>query len=86
MEYKSEKYSKKPSAPVSKELAAAMPPEFRKTYELVRHSEPMAALLAELVDADILPEKYQMKAARLLARLSRNANKTTARKVYGRHS
>lgn len=84
MKYESVKYSKKPSPRASKKLMDVMPPEMRRAYALVRYSEPMAAMLTELVDADILPEKYQMKAARLLTRLSRNANKTTARKVHGR--
>jgi hypothetical protein len=34
----------------------------------------------EMVDADVLPEKYQMKAARLLSQIQKTARKPTGRK------
>ena len=80
MKYESVKYSKKPNPPVSKELAAVMPPEMRRAYALVRYSGPMAAMLTELVDADVLPEKYHMRVARLVASLLKDTRQPPVRK------
>jgi hypothetical protein len=45
MEYTSTKYSKKPAPRISADIRSAFPPEFLKTYAVVRFSSPMAALL-----------------------------------------
>ena len=80
MKYESVKYSKKPSPPASADLLQCMPPEMRRTYSLVRYSQPMAAMLTELVDADVLPRKYHMRVARLMASLLKDTRQPSVRK------
>lgn len=80
MKYESAKYCRRPSPPVSDALLECMPPAVLQAYALVRYSSPMAALLTELVDADVLPEKYQVRAAKLLMHIQQIARKQNVRK------
>ena len=69
MNYESVKYVKKPGPKMDPGVRKFLDAGALKNVAVIRFSRPLAALLTELVDAGVLPEKYHMRAARLLTRI-----------------
>ena len=75
MRYESVKYLNRPGPRMAPELREFLDAAALKNMAVIRFSHPMAVLLSELVDAGVLPERYHMRAARLLTKIRLDSRK-----------